>query len=145
MIGDISLPEQRIEILKARTRAFRFPKGQSGNPSGQSHFYHEARKIAREASPQAMRDLVELSRTAEDERVRAVCLVAILDRGGVKPIDYDPSEEKSEHPPFNPRDYSPEELTLIEKALRLMVERRGGKQNGCLLGRPESTSPDKAT
>ena len=73
----VSLSDQRTAILKARTRAFRFPKGQSGNPSGQSRFYHEARKIARRASPQALRDLVELSRTAEDERVRAICLVAV--------------------------------------------------------------------
>src|SRR6266446_5969476 len=35
----------------ARGKAFRFPKGQSGNPDGQSRFYHESRKIAREASP----------------------------------------------------------------------------------------------
>jgi hypothetical protein len=140
MIGNVSLPEQRVEILKARTRAFRFPKGQSGNPNGQSRFYHEARKIAREASPQAMRDLVELSRTAADERVRAVCLVAILDRAGVKPIDYDPREEKQTKPAFDPRDYTPEELALIEKALRLMIKRREERQNGCLPG-PRSIRP----
>jgi hypothetical protein len=51
MNGTMCSPERRIEILKARTKAFRFPKGQSGNPDGQSRFYHEARKIAREAPP----------------------------------------------------------------------------------------------
>jgi hypothetical protein len=61
MNGMMSSPAQRIEILKARTKAFRFPKGRSGNPGGQSRFYHEARKIAREASPEAMRELVALS------------------------------------------------------------------------------------
>jgi hypothetical protein len=82
---------------RARARAkaaypWRFPPGQSGNPSGQSHFYHECRKIAREASPEMMRGLIELAKTAEDERVRSVCLVAVLDRAGVKPIDFDPNE-----------------------------------------------------
>jgi hypothetical protein len=95
MNGMMSSPAQRIEILKARTKAFRFPKGRSGNPDGQSRFYHEARKIAREASPEAMRELVALAKTAEDERVRAVCLVAVLDRAGVKPIDYDPAQDQA--------------------------------------------------
>jgi hypothetical protein len=123
------LSDQRTAILKARTRAFRFPKGQSGNPSGQSRFYHEARKIARQASPQAMRDLVELSRTAEDERVRAVCLTAVLDRGGVRPIDYDPAEERqAKKPEFDPRDYTEKELDQIESALRLIVARNAEKR-----------------
>ena len=47
----------------ARGKAFRFPKGQSGNPDGQSRFYHECRKIAREASTEMMRGLVDLART----------------------------------------------------------------------------------
>ncbi len=121
--------EQAIEILKARTKAFRFVKGESGNPDGQSRFYHECRKIAREASPQAMRDLVELSRTAEDERVRSVCLVAVLDRAGVRPVDYDAAAEEKEanKPVFNPRDYSTEELDLIETALKLIVARNTEK------------------
>jgi hypothetical protein len=75
------------------TRSFRFPKGQSGNPDGQARFYHQCRKIAREASPEMMRELVDLAKTAADERVRSVCLIAVLDRAGVKPIDYDPAEE----------------------------------------------------
>lgn len=56
--------EQAIEILKARTKAFRFVKGQSGNPDGQSRFYHQGRKIAREASPDMRRELIELERNA---------------------------------------------------------------------------------
>src|SRR5438445_12440816 len=58
----------------ARGKAFRFPKGQSGNPDGQSRFYHQCRKIAREASPEMMRELIDLAKTAVDERVRSVCL-----------------------------------------------------------------------
>lgn len=32
------------------------------------------------ASPEMMRELVDLARTAADERVRSVCLIAVLDR-----------------------------------------------------------------
>jgi hypothetical protein len=77
---------QGLEILKARTKAYRFPKCQSGNPDGQSKFYHQCRKLAREASPEMMRGLVDLAKNAEDERVRSVCLVAVLDRAGIRPI-----------------------------------------------------------
>ena len=81
-----------------------------------------------------MRDLIELSRTAEDERVRAVCLVAVLDRGGLRPIDYDPAEERAAIPPFNPRDYSADELEVIEAALKLIVQRRAEKALQAPLG-----------
>jgi len=57
--------------------------------------------------------------------VKSVCAVAVLDRAGVRPADFDPAEEKVERRNFNPRDYSPEELRVIETALRLIVERRG--------------------
>jgi hypothetical protein len=39
-----------------------------------------------------MRALIQLAKTAEDERVKSVCIVAVLDRAGVKPIDFDPNE-----------------------------------------------------
>ena len=118
---------QAMAEFTARGKAFRFAKGRSGNPDGQSRFYHECRKIAREASPEMMRGLVDLARTAEDERVRSVCLIAVLDRAGVRPIDYDPTiDEATERPKFDPSLYSPEELNLIERVLRLMVDRAGG-------------------
>jgi hypothetical protein len=85
--------EKALERLRTRTKAFRYPKGQSGNPNGQARFYHEARRIAREAGPEMMYGLIELACEAEDERVRSVCLTAVLDRGGLKPIDFDPDEE----------------------------------------------------
>ena len=121
MNGMMSSPAQRIEILKARTKAFRFPKGRSGNPDGQSRFYHEARKIAREASPEVMRELVTLARTAEDERVRAVCLVAVLDRAGVKPMDYDPSQDNPQ-PTWDPGSLDPEEREQLKALLGKMVK-----------------------
>jgi hypothetical protein len=106
----------------ARGKAFRIPKGQSGNPDGQSRFYHECRKIAREASPEMMRGLIDLARSAEDERVRSVCLIAVLDRAGVRPVDYDPAEDTpARKPGFDPALYTPEQLTQIEATLRMVA------------------------
>jgi hypothetical protein len=71
-----------------------------------------------------MAGLIDLAKNAVDERVRSVCLVAVLDRAGVRPIDYDPTIDKaSESPKFDPSLYSSEELDLIEHVLRLMVDR----------------------
>jgi hypothetical protein len=106
----------------ARGKAFRLPKGQSGNPDGQSRFYHECRKIAQEASPEMMRGHVDLARTAEDERVRSVCLIAVLDRAGVRPIDYIPAEDAAAgRTRFDPSLYTPEQLVEIEKVLRMVA------------------------
>ena len=118
------MTEQALAVMRARNKAFRWPKGVSGNPTGQSLFYHEARKLGRRAAPTVMQELINLALHAEDERVRSICAVAVLDRAGVRPVDFDPAEERQERPAFNPRDYSPEERNLIERALRLMVERR---------------------
>ena len=118
------MTEQKLAVMRARNKAFRWPKGVSGNPTGQSLFYHEARRLGRRAAPAVMKELIDLALHAEDERVRSICAVAVLDRAGVRPVDFDPAEELEERPSFNPRDYSPEELNLIERALRLMVERR---------------------
>ena len=85
---------QGVEILKARTKAYRFPQGYSGNPDGRAKFYHQCRKLAREASPDMMRDLIDLARKAEEERVRSVCLVAVLDRAGFGPIDRPEPEQE---------------------------------------------------
>jgi hypothetical protein len=123
MNGAMCSPKQRIEILKARTKAFRFPKGRSGNPDGQSRFYHEARKIAREASPEAMRELVALAKTAEDERVRAVCLVAVLDRAGVGPMDHDPSSDNPQ-PTWDPGSLDPEEREQLKALLQKMAGKK---------------------
>ena len=57
---------------------------------------------------------------AADERVRSVCAVAVLDRGGVMPIDK-PEVEPETRPAFDPRAYNPADLAVIEAALRLML------------------------
>jgi hypothetical protein len=119
----------------ARGRAFRFSKGQSGNPDGQSRFYHACRKLAREAGPEMMAGLIDLAKNAVDERVRSVCLVAVLDRAGVRPIDFDPTvDEAAERRKFDPSIYTREELDLIERVLRLMVDRTGGQEGVRAIG-----------
>ena len=101
--------------LSAERRAkaaypWRWRPGQSGNPGGLSKFYIESRRVARDAAPDVMRELVRLALSAKDERVRSVCAVAVLDRAGVRPIDFDPNAGKDEGFDFNPRDYTPEQL-----------------------------------
>jgi hypothetical protein len=123
----VSGPRERALAMSeftARGKAFRFQKGQSGNISGQSRFYHECRKLAREASPEMMAGLIDLAKNAVDERVRSVCLVAVLDRAGIRPMDYDPKvDEAAEKPKFDPSLYSDEERQLIRQVLELVMER----------------------
>jgi hypothetical protein len=112
--------EQTLAVMRAKNKAFRWPKGQSGNPDGQSRYYHACRKLAREAGPDMMKVLIGLALDpAADERVRSVCAVAVLDRGGVMPIDK-PEPEPDQRPKFDPRAYTPQDLEVIQAGLRLM-------------------------
>ena len=131
MTGDSA---QHLAIMRARNKAFRWPKGTSGRtPSARC--YHQARALARRSSPEMMEVLVGLASDPEVEpRVRSVCAMAVLDRAGIRPIDFDPNEAKDEGFDFNPRDYSPEELDQIEAALRLMIEKREEKEKLRALG-----------
>jgi hypothetical protein len=52
---------------------------ESGNPGGLSGDYGEALRLARQAAPQAVRRLIELM-NSDDEQVAAVACNAILDR-----------------------------------------------------------------
>jgi hypothetical protein len=74
-----------------------------------------------------MRGLIELAKSAEDERVRSVCLVAVLDRAGIRPIDKPEPEQEPRRPRWDPRKYSIEELDVIRAGLRLMLEDRREK------------------
>jgi hypothetical protein len=63
--------------------------------------------------------------TLEDERRRPRsddCRGLGYERAWGKPKEYDPASEKPVEPEFNPRDYSPEQLDVIEAALRLMPD-----------------------
>jgi hypothetical protein len=60
--------------------------------------------------------------TGEDERVRAVCLVAVLDRAGVKPIDYDPSQDQPKLT-WDPGVFSDEEREQLKTLLQKVVKK----------------------
>jgi hypothetical protein len=116
--GIRAVTEQTLAVMRAKNTAFRWPKGTSDNPDGQSRFYHECRKLAREAGPETMKVLIELALSLEaDERVRSVCAVAVLDRRGVRPIDQ--PEQINGVKVVDPWAYRPEQLA---QALRLMLE-----------------------
>jgi hypothetical protein len=106
----------------AALKAYRFPKGVSGNPSGMNRYYFECRKLAREASPEIMRELIRLGLTAEDERVKSVACVAVLDRAGVKPIDHDPAEDQVK-PTWDPGALTDEERENLKAYLVKMVRK----------------------
>ena len=97
--------------------------GVSGNPTGRGGLYLECRRLAAEASPQAMRRLIEFMH-AEDERVSYMATVAVLDRSGVKPIDYDPAQDVTP-PTWDPGALTPEERENLKEYLVKMV--RNGK------------------
>ena len=67
--------------LHPTMRSRMWQPGVSGNPTGRGGLYVECRRLAAEASPQAMRRLIELMH-AEDERVAYMATVAVLDRSG---------------------------------------------------------------
>ena len=95
--------------------------GVSGNPTGRGGLYLECRRLAAEASPEAMGRLIELMH-AEDERVSYMATVAVLDRSGVKPIDYDPAQDQT------PPQWDPSRLTAEERAqLREILEKAVGE------------------
>ena len=79
------------------------------------------RRLAAEASPQAMRRLIELMH-AEDERVSYMATVAVLDRSGVKPIDYDPAQDVTP-PSWDPGALTDEERENLKAYLVKMVRK----------------------
>ena len=122
------MTEQTLAVLRARNRAFRWPKGVSGNPDGQSRVYHECRRLARAASPAMMKVLIDLAADAEaDQRVRSVCAVAVLDRAGIRPIDKPEAQREQSNSRFDASKYTVEELEFIGEALTLMLEDRSGR------------------
>jgi hypothetical protein len=108
----------------AALKAYRYPKGVSGNPSGMSRFYFECRKIFQENSPELARAAIELALDPDtDQRVRSVLIVAGLDRAGVKPMDYDPAQD------VTPPTWDPGALTAEERAdLKALLQKMVGKK-----------------
>jgi hypothetical protein len=122
-------PRARVESRLKSAYPWRWQPGQSANPTGVASFFREAIRIAREASPEMMVGLVNLARNAEDERVKSVCLVAVLDRAGIRPQDYDPNQEGQE-PTWDPGLLSPEQREQLKEICRTMLAAQGKSRNG---------------
>jgi hypothetical protein len=99
-----------------------WPKGKSGNPTGFSGIHGEVRRLATQASPEAITALVEIMRTSKDDRCRIVAAQAILDRAGMTPPKVK-GDEQPERPGFNLDDLTIEQL----QALRFVFGELAGK------------------
>ena len=68
-----------------RDKSGRFMNGYSGNTSGWPKDEQNITALAQSYSTEAIGTLVELMRSARDDRVRGTAAPALLDRGFVKP------------------------------------------------------------
>ena len=107
--------------LHPSMRSRMWQPGVSGNPTGRGGLYLECRRLAAEASPDAMRRLIELMH-AEDERVSYMATTAVLDRSGVEPIDYDPAQDVTP-PTWDPGALTDEERENLKAYLVKMVRK----------------------
>ncbi len=102
-----------------RTIGRAFKPGVSGNPTGMSKVYIRTREMVRQASEELMSELITLALTAQDERVKSVCLIACLDRAGLRPIDHDPTDKPKA--PLDVSKLSPEERDQLRGFLDKMA------------------------
>ena len=120
--------DKRQMVVRAAKRTFRQPTKVTLKQAMDRAYYH-SRKLSRLAAPDAMQTLIDIAGDTEEEgRVRVVASLAILDRAGIRPTDFDPDAGANEGFDFNPRDYTPEQLEMLEQALRLMIEKREEKE-----------------
>ena len=93
--------------------------GQSGNPSGRSGLYGEVVKMAQQASPAIMHELITIALDpGVDERVRVVAANAVLERGFGRPREV----SKEEQPPGMTIDFSKlprDALEVLYRAVQL--------------------------
>ena len=125
---EVSAEAKHQMVLASGRRAFKKQKLSTNRPA-LTRAYYEARQLARIAAPDMMRSLIETAKDDEDGRVRTVAALAVLDRAGIRPTDFDPAEGANDGFDFNPRDYTTEELEVLEAALKLMVEKREEKES----------------
>jgi hypothetical protein len=111
-------PRTRARALHPAMIARQWKPGESGGGGGRTGLYHECRKLAAEASPRAMLRLIELM-DAADERVAFMAATAILDRSGVKPIEFNPNDDPESKPPLNVALLSPERRQQLRDILAI--------------------------
>ena len=80
-----------------------------------SRFYHAAGTLERHTALAVMQEVMGIY------VVISVCAVTVLDRPGVLPVDFDPSEQKGGVATLQARGYSPEELVDSAESLALQA------------------------
>ena len=112
-------------------------KWNSGNPGGIGGNYHATMMLCRDYSPDAAQRLIEVAEldaanrnedgslrplsNHADRRLVSVAASQIIERAWGRPRDFDPASEKPAEPEFNPRDYSADQLNVIEQLLNILV------------------------
>src|SRR5271170_955763 len=82
-----------------------------------------------------MRESIGFALFTPQRTLRSVCAVAALDRPGVLPGDFDPSEQKGGVANLQARGYSPEELVDPQRGLLLKQGRSTSPCRNCTRGR----------
>ena len=95
-----------------------FQPGQSGNPGGRTASFVECQRLAREASPDAMRRLIELM-VSPDERVALMAADKVLERAWGKPKEQHPDAggRRFSEMPANERRREVERLIALGKEI----------------------------
>ena len=114
--------------------------GEAPNTKGQGGRYHEVMKIAREASPRAMRILTQImDDPAEDSRCRIVAIQEILGRAFGKI----PAEIKGvAGAALNLESVSEQKLELVIRALEAARDAKRAQGDGAAETGPVSGLPD---
>jgi Family of unknown function (DUF5681) len=73
-----------------------FVKGQSGNPGGRPRVVAEVRELARAQAPEAITELVRLTKEAKSETARIAAIKELLDRAYGKATQF-VAAENDEH------------------------------------------------
>ena len=89
-------------------------------------------RLARQFTPQARQILIDIANDpGEEARTRIVAIGMLYDRAWGKPKDYDPVTDKEEtRPRFDPSRYTPEQLTELERVLRMVAATQAGTEKG---------------
>ena len=74
-------------VMRPGKRTHIFEKGHA-KVGGMTKVYHLARRVLFDHSPEMVAELIDLALNCPDEKVRAGCLIAALDRAGVRPMDF---------------------------------------------------------
>jgi hypothetical protein len=97
--------------------------GQSGNPNGKGGEYQRCLSLCREKSYANAVALQALADSTKDERLEFMARTWLYETAWGKPKEYDPSKEKDPNKPkFDPRLLTPQQLDIVEYALKLMVQ-----------------------